>query len=70
MGMVQGVFSFSLSAVLDRVYITIWKGITMEKTHRKYSALQNREFTRAMYQAAMEVKSRIRKADIRVMTTL
>ena len=35
MGMVQGVLSFSLSAVLDRVYITIWKGTTMEKTHRK-----------------------------------
>jgi hypothetical protein len=33
-GMVQGVFSFRESAVLDRVNMTIWKGTTMENTHR------------------------------------
>ena len=34
MGMVQGVFSFRVSAVLLRVNMTIWKGTTMENTHR------------------------------------
>ena len=42
----------------------------MENTHRKYSPLQNREFTRAIYHAAMEVHSRIRAVDSRVMMTL
>ena len=32
--MVKGVFSFRVSAVLDRVNMTIWKGITMENTNR------------------------------------
>ena len=32
MGMVQGVLSFSISAVPERVNMTIWKGTTMEKT--------------------------------------
>ena len=68
--MVQGVFSLSWSAVLDRVNITIWKGTTMENTHRKYSALQKGESTRAMYQAAMEVPMRMRAVDSTVMTTL
>ena len=68
--MVHGVLSFSLSAVLERVNITIWKGTTMENTHRKYSALQKTEFTRAMYQAAMEVPIRIRAVERMVMTTL
>ena len=70
MGMVQGVFRWRVLAVLDRVNMTIWKGTTMENTHRKYSALQNREFTRAIYQAAMEVHSRIRAVDRMVITTL
>ena len=34
-GMVQGVLSFRTSAVLESVNITIWKGTTMENTHRK-----------------------------------
>lgn len=68
--MVQGVFRWRVLAVLDRVNMTIWKGTTMENTHRKYSALQNREFTRAIYQAAMEVHSRMRAVDRRVITTL
>jgi hypothetical protein len=34
MGIVNGVFSRRLSAVLDSVNITIWKGTTIEKTHR------------------------------------
>ena len=70
MGMVKGVFRWSWSAVRDRVNMTIWKGTTMENTHRKYSALQNTEFTRAIYHAAMEVHTRIRAVDSTVMTTL
>ena len=34
-GMVKGVFRYRVSAVRDRVYMTIWKGTTMEKMHRK-----------------------------------
>ena len=34
MGMVKGVFSFSLSAVKVRVNMTIWKGTIMENRHR------------------------------------
>lgn len=34
MGIVQGVFSFSVSAVFASVNITIWKGTTMENTQR------------------------------------
>ena len=33
-GIVHGVLSWSLSAVLERVNITIWKGTTIENTHR------------------------------------
>ena len=33
-GMVQGVFRCAWSAVRARVYMTIWKGTTMENTHR------------------------------------
>ncbi len=33
-GIVQGVFRWSLSAVLDSVYMTIWNGTTIEKTQR------------------------------------
>ena len=69
-GMVQGVFRRRVSAVLDRVNITIWKGTTMENTQAKYTMRQNRESTRAMYQAAMEVNSRIRPVDSRVITVL
>ena len=32
--MVQGVFRCTRSAVRARVYMTIWKGTTMENTHR------------------------------------
>ena len=35
MGMVHGVLSFRVSAVLERVNMTIWNGTTIEKTHRK-----------------------------------
>jgi hypothetical protein len=33
--MFQGVFSLSMSAVEDRVNMTIWKGTTMDSTKRK-----------------------------------
>ena len=50
--------------------MTIWKGTTMENTHRKYTTLEAISSTREMYHAAMEVHSRIRIADRMVIIKL
>ncbi len=70
MGMVNGVLSFRVSAVLDSVNITIWKGTTIEKMQSVYRILQNLESTRAMYQAAMEQQMRISTVESTVIRAL
>mgnify|MGYP006981096776 CR=1 FL=1 len=50
MQMFQGVFSLRVSAVLDRVNMTIWKGTTMEKTMSRFMNLLSLLFTRVRYQ--------------------
>ena len=59
MQMFQGLFSFSRSAVLDKVNMTIWKGTTMENTISKFMNLLSLLFTRVRYQPVMEQHSRI-----------
>ena len=63
-------FSESVSAVRASVNITIWKGTTMENTHRKYTILLSRLPTREIYHAAMEVHSRIRTVETMVIKKL
>ena len=65
--MLNGVLSFSVSAVLERVNITIWNGTTIEKTHSKYIALEIAEVTRVMYQPHIEQHSRISSTEETVM---
>ena len=50
--------------------ISIWKGTTMEKTKRKYSALEYQVRTRVMNQAHMEQQIRISAAESTVITRL
>ena len=52
MQMFQGVFSLRVSAVLDRVNMTIWKGTTIEKTISRFIPLDSRLLTRVRYPAA------------------
>ena len=66
-GIVHGVFSDSVSAVLASVNMTIWNGTTIENTHTRYTMRQNRLFTREMYHAAMDVHTRISAVDSTVM---
>ena len=60
MQMFQGVFRLRVSAVLDRVNMTIWKGTTMEKTMSRFMNLLSLLFTRVRYQPVMEQHSRMR----------
>jgi len=55
----HGVFSFRMFAILERVNITIWNGTTMENRHSMYMVFVSVLVTRLMYQAHMEVQSRI-----------
>ncbi len=66
----QGVPRRSRSVTRERVNITIWKGTTMEKTHRRYKSLVAVLFTRVIYQANMEVQSRMTTTDPTVITTV
>ena len=68
--MVQGVFNFNLSAVWDRVNITIWNGTTMENANSKYIILLNALFTRVIYHAHMEQKSKIAATEVMVINRL
>ncbi len=61
-------FSRSRSVTRDKVNITIWKGTTMENTHRVYSVLVVRLLTRVMNQANMDVQIRITTTEPTVMT--
>ena len=70
MQMFQGVFSLRVSAVLDRVNMTIWKGTTMEKTISRFIPLDSRLCTRVRYQPHMEQHSKIRNTLVTVMTRL
>ena len=62
--MLNGVLSFSVSAVLERVNITIWNGTTIENTQSRYIALEIMELTRVMYQPHIEQHSRISTTEV------
>ena len=70
MQMFQGVLSLRVSAVLDRVNMTIWKGTTIEKTISRFIPLDRTLWTRVRYQPHMEQQSRIKKTLVTVMTRL
>ena len=62
--MLNGVLSLSVSAVLERVNITIWNGTTIENTQSRYIALEIMELTRGMYQPHIEQHSRISTTEV------
>ena len=70
MQMFQGVFSLRVSAVLERVNMTIWKGTTIENTMSRFINLLSLLFTRVRYQPVMEQHSRMRTTLETVMTRL
>ena len=70
MQMFQGVFSFRVSAVLERVNITIWKGTTMENTISRFMNLLSLLFTRVRYQPVIEQHSKIKNTLLTVITRL
>ena len=70
MQMFQGVFSLRVSAVLDRVNMTIWKGTTIEKTMSRFMNLLSLLFTRVRYQPVIEQQSRMSATLVRVISRL
>ena len=70
MQMFQGVFSLRVSAVLDRVNMTIWKGTTIEKTMSRFMNLLSLLFTRVRYQPVIEQQSRMSTTLVRVISRL
>ena len=70
MQMFQGVFSLRVSAVLDRVNMTIWKGTTIEKMMSRFMNLLSLLFTRVRYQPVIEQQSRMSTTLDRVISRL
>ena len=66
----QGVLSLVRSATRDRVNITIWKGTTMENTQSRYRIFVNFVFTLVIYQAHMDVHTRITSTEPTVISTV
>ena len=69
MQMLNGLFSRSVSAVLERVNMTIWNGTTIENAHSRYISLETLEVTRVMYQPHIEQHSRMSTTEVTVMTS-
>ena len=69
MQMLKGLLRLSVSAVLERVNITIWNGTTMENAQSRYISLETVPVTRVMYQPHIEQHSRIRMTEVTVITS-
>ena len=66
----HGVFRPSISAILERVNMTIWNGTIMLNRNSRYRDFAVRLFTRTIHHAHMEVHSRMSSTAPTVTTTV